>query len=778
MISAGFLNRVRFYSSTTGTGAVTAGSAYSSAFLTPPAAGAVDGKSYTWLITDGNNIEIVDGAWSASGGSFARTNVRLSINGGTAGTSLLSLSGNEVCEIIVAAEDLDWLDFAEQSIASAATADLSTVNQSRVAITGTTTITSLGAGANLVRFVRFAGALLLTYNATSLILPGAANITTAAGDMALFASDPSGNWRCLFYLCASGKSVVLPASADITDSTALGRALIISARAAISDANYSVAAGISVAAYTSITAARAVTLPAASSYAAGQQLLVVDESGSCSATKTITLNRAGSDTINGATSAAISTPYGFIAIESNGSNAWTIVDQSTLSMAQQAASAVAITGGSLAGVSLALARQAVSDANYSVAAGIGLAAYTAITAARAVTLPAASSYAAGQQLLVVDESGSCSATKTITLNPAGSDTINGATSAVINSAYGYLVLESNGSNAWTIVDQAIWHEADDYGKFSSLTPAWNYSIAVAAASNNLTVTINDKDGNAPSTTSPIVVNFRSATAVTGTSVQRKSTSALSFTINSGNTLGTANNQPFRLHLALFDDAGTLVLGAMCAVVGGASPSNIVGIDESQLLNTQSGTNGGSTAGVWYAATDLSSGGPYAMRYLGFIECNSTSFTAGTWGTSGTGLISKAQLGGPGVPRPGQQVQRVYASGANQTSLNGTTKVSNRNLAITPTSAASIIVARAFVAIRSSDTSDLISAQLSRGSSFTGIGNIRSVLGGVSARRRADHPGLGRDSRRRDAQSAARRPDHDAARDGGLDRADRGAPGRR
>jgi hypothetical protein len=238
------------------------------------------------------------------------------------------------------------------------------------------------------------------------------------------------------------------------------------ARHAVADAAYTVAAGISTVAYTALTAARVVTLPAASSFAAGQQLLVVDESGACSATNTLTATRAGSDAINGATTAVLSTAYAYLALESNGSNAWTIVDQSTLSMAQQAASAVAISGGAINGTTigattpaavtattLSLARHAVADAAYTVAAGVSTVAYTSITAARIVALPAASSFAAGQQVLIVDESGACSATKTITASRAGSDAINGATSAVIASAYGYLCLESNGSNAWTVVDQ-------------------------------------------------------------------------------------------------------------------------------------------------------------------------------------------------------------------------------------------------------------------------------------------------------------------------------------
>ncbi len=50
-------------------------------------------------------------------------------------------------------------------------------------------------------------------------------------------------------------------------------------------------------------------------------------------------------------------------------------------------------------------------------------------------------------------SGSCSATKTITLSPNGTDKIDGATAAVINAPYGYIGLESNASGNWTIIDQ-------------------------------------------------------------------------------------------------------------------------------------------------------------------------------------------------------------------------------------------------------------------------------------------------------------------------------------
>jgi hypothetical protein len=94
------------------------------------------------------------------------------------------------------------------NIASAATTDLSTATAAFVHVTGTTTITGLGTvQAGTRRIVVFDGALLLTHNATSLILPTGANITTAAGDVAVFVSEGSGNWRCVGYTRANGTAL-------------------------------------------------------------------------------------------------------------------------------------------------------------------------------------------------------------------------------------------------------------------------------------------------------------------------------------------------------------------------------------------------------------------------------------------------------------------------------------------------------------------------------------------------------------------------------------------
>ncbi|MGZ2501729.1 hypothetical protein EHI47_11775 [Rhizobium leguminosarum] len=82
------------------------------------------------------------------------------------------------------------------SVASAATVDLGAQASQNVQITGTTGITSFGtAAAGTVRNVRFAAALTLTHNATSLILPNnGKDIMTAANDTLTAISLGSGNW--------------------------------------------------------------------------------------------------------------------------------------------------------------------------------------------------------------------------------------------------------------------------------------------------------------------------------------------------------------------------------------------------------------------------------------------------------------------------------------------------------------------------------------------------------------------------------------------------------
>lgn len=77
-------------------------------------------------------------------------------------------------------------------------------------VTGTTTITSILTTGKVGTVIKrqFDGALILTHHATDLILPGGANITTAAGDEVEFVEYASGDYRCTNYTAATGKAVV------------------------------------------------------------------------------------------------------------------------------------------------------------------------------------------------------------------------------------------------------------------------------------------------------------------------------------------------------------------------------------------------------------------------------------------------------------------------------------------------------------------------------------------------------------------------------------------
>lgn len=71
-------------------------------------------------------------------------------------------------------------------------------------VTGTTTVTSISAVQVGTRILlQFDGVLTLTHHATDLVLPGGANITTAAGDFAEFVEYASGDWALTNYTTAA-----------------------------------------------------------------------------------------------------------------------------------------------------------------------------------------------------------------------------------------------------------------------------------------------------------------------------------------------------------------------------------------------------------------------------------------------------------------------------------------------------------------------------------------------------------------------------------------------
>lgn len=94
-------------------------------------------------------------------------------------------------------------------------------------ITGTNAVTSIATSGNVgtVLFLHFDAGLTLTHHATNLILPGAVDLATGAGDELIFIEYASGQWRCCGYVDASTTgtgNVVRATSPTLTSPTITG----------------------------------------------------------------------------------------------------------------------------------------------------------------------------------------------------------------------------------------------------------------------------------------------------------------------------------------------------------------------------------------------------------------------------------------------------------------------------------------------------------------------------------------------------------------------------
>ena len=75
-------------------------------------------------------------------------------------------------------------------------------------VTGTVSFAAMTVAADRQFTLQFDGALTMTHHAANLDLPGEANITTAAGDVATFQSTGSNTVQCISYTKADGKAVI------------------------------------------------------------------------------------------------------------------------------------------------------------------------------------------------------------------------------------------------------------------------------------------------------------------------------------------------------------------------------------------------------------------------------------------------------------------------------------------------------------------------------------------------------------------------------------------
>ncbi len=162
------------------------------------------------------------------------------------------------------------------SISSNATTDLCSIADPYLTITGSTTISSLGPScqAGQIKVVKFSGALTLSYNSTSLILPGGANIAAAAGDSAIVVALGSSNYVVVTYQRANGLPVAGTAASPIVGlargitalQTAAGASLTVTASQIV------VATGITGAAADSLLSAYSETVNLSGTGAGGMDV--------------------------------------------------------------------------------------------------------------------------------------------------------------------------------------------------------------------------------------------------------------------------------------------------------------------------------------------------------------------------------------------------------------------------------------------------------------------------------------------------------------------------
>jgi hypothetical protein len=188
----------------------------------------------------------------------------------------------------------------------------------------------------------------------------------------------------------------------------------------------------------------------------------------------------------------------------------------------------------------------------------------------------------------------------------------------------------------------------------------NGKLVATVGSSALTVAVKTALGNDPSASDKVFVAFRSATAANGNYQIRSLSAALSLVISSGSTLGTTNSTAFRVWIVLFDDAGTLRLGAINCTGSTAQYT----LDETSLRSStaEGGAGAADSLGTVYTGTAVTS---KPFRILGFLTWNTGLGTAGTWSAAPDVI----QLFGPGVKKPGEQVQ--YVENTSSTAIKGT-----------------------------------------------------------------------------------------------------------
>lgn len=178
----------------------------------------------------------------------------------------------------------------------------------------------------------------------------------------------------------------------------------------------------------------------------------------------------------------------------------------------------------------------------------------------------------------------------------------------------------------------------------------NLNLNVTMSASAVTIAVKTRNNSDPSITDKVHVAFRNATLGTSGTTHVAISSALSFTISAGSTLGTVSGQASRVYVGLVNNDGVAEL----FVYNPLSGLSLRGLSESALISTtaEGGSGAANSAQTAYSTIARSN---KAIRLIGFFE--STQATAGTWSTPAS-TIQELQ---PWMPRTGQIIGTAYTS---------------------------------------------------------------------------------------------------------------------
>lgn len=273
---------------------------------------------------------------------------------------------------------------------------------------------------------------------------------------------------------------------------------------------------------------------------------------------------------------------------------------------------------------------------------------------------------------------------TITLDGNGAQTVDGSSTLTV-PAGGGCILFTDSSNWFTNGIQGTL-----VGKQLQAGDIINATIAHTASSNAATFSLNTLAGVAPSSSDPVLICFPNPG--TGGYVYRTVAASTTLTLSSGSTLGASNNVALRIWLVLFDDAGTIRMGAINCRSG--TTVYPLGRSPTASSTAEGGAGAADSAQTFYTGTAVTSKN-YVI--LGYAEYNSGLATAGTYNVNPDTI----RIFTRGSPLPGSvlQVQENYdgavASGTTALPFDDTIPQNTEGTqfmtqAITPTSTANLL----------------------------------------------------------------------------------------